>query len=125
MPAATIAAPRIWTLADLHKRFGPMPASRIRNHPPPGTATEQDVLDIDAHEDRFCELVDGVLVEKTMGAWEGRVASVIGYYFEDYLEENDLGVSLGEGGMLKLLPHQVRIPDVCFIPWDRIPNREF
>lgn len=55
------------TVADLVELFGPIPAWRIRNQPAPGTATEQDVIDIEAREDRLCELVEGVLVEKTVG----------------------------------------------------------
>ena len=55
------------TAADLLERFGPMPDGRIRTNPPPGTATEQDVIDIEARESRLYELVDGVLVEKTVG----------------------------------------------------------
>ena len=35
--------------------------------PPPGTATEQDVTELVDHADRLCELIDGILVEKTMG----------------------------------------------------------
>ena len=66
--AVTVSAPdKGLTLADLVDRFGPMPAERIRTNPPPGTATEQDVIDIEEHESRLCELVDGVLVEKTAG----------------------------------------------------------
>ena len=56
------------TVADLLERFGPMPAGRIRTNPPPGTATEQDVIDIEEQESRLCELVDGVLVEKTVAS---------------------------------------------------------
>ena len=37
------ARPREWTVADLHRRFGPIPFHRIRQNPPPGTATEEDV----------------------------------------------------------------------------------
>ena len=55
------------TLTDLPDRFGPIPAERIRRNPPPGSATEQDVIDIEERESRLCELVDGVLVEKTVG----------------------------------------------------------
>ena len=47
-----------------------MPLTRIRRVPALGTATEQDVIEIDAHEDRLCELIDGILVEKTVGAFE-------------------------------------------------------
>ena len=62
------------TAADLLELFGPMPAGRIRTDPPPGTATEQDVIDIEARESRLCELVDGVLVEKTVGYYESYLA---------------------------------------------------
>ena len=58
------------TVADLLELFGPMPAGRIRTSPQPGTATEQDVIDIEERESRLCELVDGVLVEKTAGYYE-------------------------------------------------------
>ena len=38
------------TLADLLERFGAIPAARIRYDPPPGTATEQDVIALEARE---------------------------------------------------------------------------
>ena len=52
------------TLADLLERFGPIPAARIRYDPPPGTATEQDVITLEGRENRLFELIDGILVEK-------------------------------------------------------------
>jgi hypothetical protein len=55
------------TINELADLFGDMPAGRIRNVPAPGTATEADVIEIAEHEDRLCELIDGVLVEKTVG----------------------------------------------------------
>jgi hypothetical protein len=69
-------------VADLLRRLGNIPPERIRMRPLPGTATEQDVIDIDAHEDRLCELIDGVLVEKAFGHFESRVALVLGYFIE-------------------------------------------
>ena len=58
--AITVSAPaKGLTIADLLDRFGPMPAERIRTNPPPGTATEQDVIAIEEREPRLCELVDG------------------------------------------------------------------
>ena len=38
------------TLADLLERFGAIPAARIRYDPPPGTATEQDVITLEARK---------------------------------------------------------------------------
>ena len=48
------------TVADLLQRLGNIPAERVWFRPIPGTATEQDVIDIEARENRLCELVDGV-----------------------------------------------------------------
>ncbi len=56
----------IQTLADLMERLGGVPLERIRFHPAPGTAVEQDVLEAEK-QGLLCELVDGVLVEKAMG----------------------------------------------------------
>jgi hypothetical protein len=61
-----------WTAADLVEHFGPIPLYRIRHDPPPGAATEQDAIEIHDREDRLYELVEGVLVEKTMGTYDRR-----------------------------------------------------
>lgn len=63
----TDVPPTEWTVVDLAERFGEIPLSRIRSDPPPGTATEKDVINIHDRENRLCELVDGILVEKTGG----------------------------------------------------------
>jgi hypothetical protein len=63
-----LTLPIHWTMEDLQQHLGGVPASRIRLFPPPGTATEEDALFIASHEDRICELVDGILVEKTMAS---------------------------------------------------------
>ena len=120
--ASEIAASDL-TAADLVRRFGAIPLSRVRLKPQPGTASEQDVIDIEAHEDRLCELVDGILVEKVMGAYESYLAMSLGYLLTSYLREHDLGIVLGEAGMLRLAPGLVRIPDVSLIVWDRLPGR--
>ena len=115
---------KVRTVADLLKRLGNIPPERVWFRPVPGTATEQDVIDIEAHENRLCELVDGVLVEKTVGYYESRVAIVLGYFIELFLARHDLGIVLGPDGTLRIVPGLVRIPDVCFISWDKFPNRE-
>ena len=71
--AVSTAAPL--TVVDLADLFGPIPAWRIRSEPAPGTATEQDVIEIEKREKCLCELVDGVLVEKTAGNDESCLAS--------------------------------------------------
>ena len=124
MATAASGLPVYWTVADLHDHLGHIPLQRIRLYPPPGTAVLADVLTVQAQEDRLCELVDGVLVEKTVGYYESRLALLIGYFLEDFLEQHDLGIVLGADGMLQLLHDQVRIPDVSFFSWMHFPNRE-
>ena len=111
------------TAADLLDRFGPMPDGRIRTDPPPGTATEQDVIDIEARESRLCELVDGVLVEKTVGYYESYLAVQLGYFLAGFVRRHRLGVVAGEAGMMRLSAGLVRIPDVSFVSWTRLPGR--
>lgn len=117
-------SPKVWTVAELYKKFGPIPANRIRSDPPPGTATEQDVIDIHDHEDRLYELADGILVEKVMGYFESRLAAVLIYFLEIFLDNHDLGIVAGEAGMMRISAGLVRIPDVSFVSWDRLPGRK-
>ena len=112
----------IETLADLLKELGGIPPQRIRFHPPPGTATEQDVLDIEARENRLCELVDGVLVEKAMGYLESILAIALGRHLSNFVVPRNLGYVSGEAGMMRLFAGLVRIPDVAFASWERFPE---
>lgn len=114
--------PRSWTLADLRKRLWGIPLERIRLVPPPGYATEEDVLETEAHEDRLCELEDGILVEKPMGWYESILAGIILTELRIYLRTHDLGQALGADGSLSILPDKVKIPDLSFISWERFPK---
>jgi Uma2 family endonuclease len=124
MATAANGLPLYGTAADLHDHLGHIPLHRIRLYPPPGTAALADVLAVQEQEDRLCELVDGVLVEKAMGYYESRLALLIGYFLEVFLQLHDLGIVLGADGMLQLLHDQVRIPDVSFLSWVHFPDRE-
>ncbi len=122
MSIATLAPATVETVADLLESLGDIPPERIRMRPPPGTATEDDVLTVHASEKRLCELVDGVLVEKPMGYDESRLAAELIYALVDYLRSNDLGTAAGADGMMRLLTGLVRIPDVSFVSWDHLPE---
>ena len=122
---STVTGSSIRTLADLLDRLGRVPLDRIRFHPPPGTATERDVLEIAAREDRLCELVDGVLVEKPMGYGESILALFLGHMLRNFVVPRNLGHVTGEQGMLRLFPGLVRIPDAAFASWDRFPQRRW
>ena len=124
MSQATVAPPSIKTLADLRKRLGDIPLERIWYKPAPGTAKEKDVIEAEARENRLCELVDGTLVEKTMGFEEARLALRLGRLVDTYVDENDLGICVGADGMMRIAPGLVRIPDLSFIGWDKLPGRE-
>ncbi len=123
MAQTTIEPPKIRTMADLRKRLGNIPLDRIRTQPPPGTATEKDVIEVERRENRSCELVDGTLVEKALGAKESDVAWQLGYLLGKYLDQHDLGIGLAPDGMMRIAPGLVRIPDLSFVSWDKLPGR--
>jgi Uma2 family endonuclease len=125
MPVTSQDIPGVWTAVDLVDRLGAIPLARVRTNPPPGSATERDVIEIHDRENRLCELMDGSLLEKTMGSYESYLAVLICRLLGNFVQEHDLGIVLGADGMLRLAPGLVRIPDVSFISWDSLPGREF
>ena len=72
-----VTAPVALTMADLLEQLGDIVPSRVRLHPAPGEATEDDLLYLHDHEDRLFELVEGTLVEKAMGYLESMLAAVL------------------------------------------------
>jgi Uma2 family endonuclease len=123
MPSVLTPTAPAETVADLLAHLGGIPPARIRLYPPPGTATEQDVLDVQARTDRLCELVDGVLVEKAVGFRESFLAIALSAILWSFVKPRRLGVVTGEAGMLRLASGLVRIPDVAFVSWERLPGR--
>ena len=114
-----------WTAVDLVHRYGAIPLARVVDDPAPGEALVADVVRLDDHENRLCELIDGTLVEKTMGVYESFLACQLIALFHDCLEKNKLGIVLGEAGMMQISPDQVRIPDVSFISWEQLKDSGF
>ena len=110
------------TMGDLLHRLGDISPDRVRLNPQPGTATEADVLAIDAHEDRLFELIDGVLVEKGVGFWESLLAGAILQALREWVIPRKLGVVVGEAGMMRLFPGTVFIPDVAYVSKGRLPK---
>lgn len=115
------------TLEDLVRELGGVPLSRICRNPTPGTATERDLLRfLDGHPKRLFELVDGTLVEKPMGAKESGIAAQLSRRIGNWSEAaGDLGMTLGADGTLRFLRRQVRMPDVSFIYWARVPGGHY
>jgi Uma2 family endonuclease len=123
LSSTTPAAFAFSNLAELHDRLGGIPLDRIRAVPAPGTASETDLLRLIDSEDRICELIDGVLVEKTMGYYESRLAAVLIGLLYEFLNLHDLGIILGPDGTLRILADQIRVPDVAFLSWTHFPDR--
>ena len=121
---ATMTMTADWTAADLVDYFGPIRLRRIRPDPAPGTATEEDVVEIYAKEKRLYELIDGVLVEKAGSVQESFLAMFLGSSIFNFIERQRLGIVLGADGMARLFPGRIRIPDVSFIAWERLPDRK-
>lgn len=123
MSQASISAPL--TVADLFELFGAIPAWRIRTDPAPGTATEQDVIDIEDRESRLYELVEGVLVEKTVGYEESCLTVELIRILGNFVKRHRLGKLSGPDGMMRLFPGLVRIPDIAFAAWSKFPGRKY
>jgi Uma2 family endonuclease len=102
--------------------LGNIPASRIRTDPAPGTATVDDVTYLRNTERRLYELVDGTLVEKSIGWQESLLAGILLQWLNNYLDSNRIGVATGADGMTRLFGDTVRGPDAAFVAWDRLPN---
>jgi Uma2 family endonuclease len=116
-------SPKIKNLADLQNRLGGVPLDRIRFHPWPGSATVQDLIDLQEREGVLCELVEGVLVEKTVGFKEAGLALFLGGLLNLFVRPRNLGIVTGPDGTVELMAGLVRIPDVAFTHWDRLPGR--
>ncbi len=105
------------SLADLVGWLGDIPLERIRLHPAPGTATEEDVV-----QTKCCELLSGVLVEKAMGweesTWAALLIRIIGWY----LDHNPIAIIAGADGLTRLAPGRVREPDVAVYLLSRFPG---
>lgn len=120
--ATALDPPR--SLGDLYERIAPLgdiPPHRIRLRPWPGEATEDDLI---IPHRIPCELVDGILVEKAMGSPEGRLETRLIIWLGSFVLNHDLGIVLPASGMYRLFAGRVRLPDVSFVAWDRLPGRE-
>lgn len=122
MATARIETDHPRTLAELLVPLGGVPLDRIRAQPAPGLATVQDVIDVQDREGVLCELVAGVLVEKPVGYSESLLAAVIVELLNAFVRPRNLGHVTGEAGTMQLIPDLVRIPDVAFTSWDRLPG---
>lgn len=108
-------------MGDLLARLA-VPPERVWFIPLPGTATEDDVVYADERLNRLVELVDGTLVEKPMGSRESRIAAIIVYLLNAFVLPRKLGSVFGPDGMFRLFSGRVRLPDVAYASFERLPE---
>lgn len=125
MAHAVDSSASLWTAVDLVNQLGPIPLHRIVSHPAPGSATVEDVVRMEEHEDRLCELIDGCLVEKTYVLYESFLTAVVMTKLQNSAQSQALGIVLGPDGMMQLFPNQVRMPDASFISWASLEGSGF
>lgn len=111
------------TLADLLADLGGISPARVIAQPAPGLGTENDLLRLDAREDRLCELIHGVIVEKASSVWSGLLSMALGSELLKFVHARNLGLVTAASAPFRLVPGLVRLPDVAFASWDRLPGR--
>jgi len=117
----------ISTMADLLHELGDVSPRRVLMSPFPGGAVADDLLrflDGQGREKRLCELIDGVLVEKSMGWFEARLATLLVLFLESYLEDHDIGFTLGADAPHRLDEQLIRLPDVAFVRYESLPSSQ-
>lgn len=110
------------SMADRIADLGGVPEHRVRCSPAPGSATLQDLIQVNETRAGLCEWIDGTLVEKAMGWQESILAGVLLHWMRAYVLERNLGLVTGPDGMTRLFADTVRGPDVAFYSWSRIPD---
>jgi len=109
-----------YSLPALLKHIPNVPIHRVCMDPPPGTATEEDALRSQERYGAVCELVDGTLVRKAMGAYESLLAAEIIRILGNFIEKLKLGKLTGPDGPARVKPLRLRFPDVAFYSWPRL-----
>jgi hypothetical protein len=122
IPDPAPVAPGIRTLADFLHWIGDVPVERVQLRPPPGMGNASDVLRLERQENRLCELVCGVAIEKPLGYKEMSVAAALLDALQEHVEQKQLGVVTGPDGLYRLGDHLVRVPSVAFCAADSYPG---
>lgn len=111
----------VHTLADLVHRLGDVPLSRIRIPPAPETATEEDLIRINATKtEAWYELIDRTLVATGMAIHKALMVPVLCCHVMPAAKGN--GIVLVSGAFMRLHDGSVRTPDFCFIAWNKFPD---
>src|SRR5262249_23151428 len=61
--------------------------------------------------------------EKVMGFPESVLGVLLSTLLANFARQHDLGIVAGADAAMRLMPKLVRLPDVCFVSWGRVPVR--
>lgn len=111
------------TAADLLKlieSLGGIDPARVRLKPPPGRATEADLLSqVNGDRKHLCELDNGVLVEKPTGSEESLLANWISRRLGNFVEMHRVGLVSGPDHPVRMRSGRVLLPDVLYFSKSR------
>lgn len=102
--------------------LGDVPLERIVMDPWPGTATEKDLLKFVERDKRLVELIDGTLVEKSVGFEEDQIAINIAAALHKFVKPRRLGMVGGAQATIRMVGGRIRLPDAVFISYDDVPG---
>jgi Uma2 family endonuclease len=68
----------------------------------------------------ICELINGTLVRKAMGAYESLLAMELVVLLGNFLEKWKLGKLTGPDGPARVRPGKLRFPDIGYYSWERL-----
>ena len=89
--------PTIESLAHYLRRLGDIAPERVRWNPPPGTATEADLVRVVDVDKRMCELVEGSLVERASTFRTAQFALHLACHLITFIQPRRLGLVAGAG----------------------------
>ena len=125
LPSPRVAIPPAYeNLAEFLHAIGDIPPQRVLMNPWPGTATEQDLIEFVDRDKRLVELIDGTLVEKAVGSYESLIAILMAHALLGFVLPRKLGTVGGEAFLTRMSSGRVRMPDVSFTSFERLPGNK-
>ena len=111
-----------WTFADLRSISAGFPWSASGSILSPARRPRATWKRPVQRTGNWPELIDGVLVEKTVGFYESVAAWIIRIIGK--MDTDNVVAIAGEDSTVELLPNQVRAADVRVVCWERFPDRK-
>jgi Uma2 family endonuclease len=100
-------------------RLGGISVDRLVTPPAPGTATVADVI---AAGKPARELAEGTLIRRPPDPRTGLLVPRLMSLLMGHVSGPNLGILTNAIAPLEILPVIVRVPDIAFTPWSRLPD---